>query len=72
MLETIASSSTHPKVGRSKAVRCRHVVGGLGCVSIVRIDVRQQGAHDGGHAGAHVLRRQAGKVAAKQQQRFTA
>lgn len=46
---------TYPEVRRSKTVGGGNVVGGLGGVSVVGIDVGQQGAHDGRHTGAHVL-----------------
>lgn len=57
--------STDPKVRSSKAVWGRDVVRGLGGVSVVGVDVSQQGAHHCRHTWAHVLRWQAGKVTAK-------
>lgn len=38
-------------------------------MSVVGIDVGQQGAHDGRYTRAHVLRRQAGKVTATEKER---
>lgn len=47
---------THPKVRSSKAVGGRDVVGGLGGVSVVGVDVSQEGTHHRRHTWAHVLR----------------
>lgn len=57
---------THPKVRGSKAIRSRDIVCCLGGVCVVGIDVSQQGAHHCRNAWAHVLRRQACEVTAKE------
>ena len=64
--ETMNTIQTHPKVGGSKAVRGRDIVGCLGGVSVVGVDVGQQRAHHRRNTWAHVLRRQAGKMTANE------
>lgn len=54
----------YSKVWSCKAVRCRNVVGCLGGVGVIGVNVGQQGAHDCRYSGAHVFRRQTRKVAA--------
>lgn len=65
MILLIIFAVAHPEIRSSKAVRCRHIVGRLGSVGVVGVDVGQQGAHHRWHTWAHVFRWQAGKVAAK-------
>lgn len=62
------STVAHPKVRSSKAVRGRYVVGCLGGVGVVGINVSQQSTHYCRHTWAHVLRWQASKVAANEGQ----
>lgn len=65
------SAKTHPKVRCSKSIRGRNVVGSLGGVGIVGINVGQQGAHYCRYTRAHVLRRQTGKVAENERKTLT-
>lgn len=67
-VEFIDSAVTHPKVRSGKAVGGRDIVGCLGGVGVVGIDVSQQGTHHCRHTWAHVLRWQAGEVAANEGQ----
>lgn len=54
---------TYAEVGCSKSIGSRNIVGGLGGVSIVSVDVGKQSAHHSRHSRAHIFRWQAGKVA---------
>lgn len=66
-------TNTHPKVGGGEAVRRGGGGGGGGGrVSEVGVDVGEQAAHHGGHAGTHVFGRQTGEMPAEENKQLSA